>query len=172
MPPSGYARRHSLFLHACFHRVALITITKKCSLCLLHPPNQHTSQSSNREPSSTSMRSRRNFVSICIFVPGLLRNFRRCFVCLSPRHHQGRLCWRQILSLNMDREALVSDLSDDGRQPEFLFSRFWKWQHVFLAVLHSTTHPSGSRPKASLRPEAMQAILDFLRGARLDFAAL
>jgi hypothetical protein len=37
--------------------------------CLLQPPSQHTLQSPNREPSSTGVRSRRNFVSIRMLSP-------------------------------------------------------------------------------------------------------
>jgi CheY-like chemotaxis protein len=41
---------------------------KKCSRNLAHPPSQRTRHSPNREPNSTGVRSRRNFVSICMFV--------------------------------------------------------------------------------------------------------
>jgi hypothetical protein len=103
-----------------------------------------------REPHSTSVRSRRNFVSISMVFRPLFRNLGRRLRYLSLQHHHRPRRWRQILNLDMDREAFASDLSDHRRAPG-LFWRFRKRQHVVPAVLHDNSDASPYRAKASLR---------------------
>jgi hypothetical protein len=54
----------------------------------------------------------------------------------------------QILNLEMDGEALASDLDDNRRRPQLL-RRFRKRQYVVFAVLHNNTDASDPSQKAS-----------------------
>lgn len=87
-------------------------------------------------------------------VSGLLHNLGSCLLGSSLRHQQRRRHGREILDLDMDREAFTSDLGDDRRGPAFFFWRFRKRQQVVLAVRHNNTRASACPALASLRSRA------------------